>query len=145
MALGFINDGYTETAVIVEVRGLYPRVQFRFRPMLIEERVEYFRAAEKMTGLQLRRYVARWLAKKMQDWDLKDQKGNVVPIAEDAMLKVKSRLFDRLFQIISTEEPPDESPDRTAEEQDGEIKDLLESLDKGRPVTEVREERERKN
>src|SRR5574341_403453 len=139
MVLGFIpDDGYTETAVLHEVRGLYPRVQFRFRPMLIEERVAYYRVAEKCQGMQLRQLVATYLTAKIQDWDLKDAKGQVLPLKPETFVRLKSRLFDRLFAVVSTEEAPDESPDKDQQDAEGEIKDLMEAVLQGRNSAEVR-------
>lgn len=145
MASAFINDGYTETAVLHEVPGLYPRVEFTFRPMLIEQRVFYYKVAQKLEGVQLRRLIAGHLAQQLVEWDVKDRKGNVVPITVDNVMRLKSRFFDRLFAVVSTEEAPDESPDRDAAEADLALADARKAAETGRTIQELREERERKN
>lgn len=142
--LGLIEDGYTESGVLLGVPGLYPRLAFRFRPMLIQERMEYGQAAEKAGPMTLRKLVASYLAKKLQSWDLKDAKGETVPLTTDNLLKLKARLFDRLFSVVSTDQPPDLEPDKAADD-DGDVADVSKAAETGRTVAEVREERQRKN
>lgn len=144
--LGLIpDDGYTETGVIRELPGLYPRLQFRFRPMLIEELVDYFRGSEKLQGMQLRRLAANYLISHVKEWDLQNAKGEVAAIDLPTLLRLKDPLFRRLFAIVSTDTAPDEAPAQTEEDALANIDDILRASRDGRTVGEVREARERKN
>lgn len=143
--LAFIPDGYTETGILREVPGLHPRIKFRFRPLLIEQRVEYFAVAEKLQGMQLRRLVALHLSRQLVDWDLKDPQGNVIPLTPEAILRLKPRVFDRLFEIIAGEAAPDELPEQTPAEVEAVTRYLLEAAATGKSPQQVREEHERKN
>jgi hypothetical protein len=144
--LGMIpDDGYTETGVIREVVGLYPRLQFRFRPMLIEELVDYFQASEKLKGMQLRRLAVNYLITHVKEWDLQNAKSEVAPIDQATLLRLKEPLFRRLFAIVSTDTPADESPNQTEDDALANVDDVLTAAQSGKTVAEVREARERKN
>jgi hypothetical protein len=143
--LAIINDGYNETAVIHEVPRLYPAVKFAFRPMLISQRQDYFKGAEKLTGLPLRRFVAGYLVAHLVSWDVQDAKGQPVPITVDNVLRLKEKLFTRLFGIVNTDEASDETPDETPAEKDQDALDAIKAAETGRTLQDVREKRERGN
>lgn len=144
--LGYIpDDGYTETAVLRGLLGVYPRVEFTYRPLTIEEIVNYESAAEKFAGMQLRRLAARCITSHVKRWDLEDYKKEPLPIADEVVMKLKEPLFNRLFNVITGRQPPDESPGQTELAQSVSLDDALASLDSGRPLQSVREDRERKN
>lgn len=145
MVLGIISDGYTERAWLAGVPHLYPRVEFSYRPFLQEQLVAYQLQADKLTGLQLRQFAAGLLAAAVVEWDLKDGRGNVVPIDAAAMLRLKDRLFQRLLMVVSTLEPPDGSIDPDARDLQVQAAALLESVRSGRPVAACVEEAHRKN
>ena len=144
--LGLIpDDGYTEAGVLNEVRGIHPRVSIRWRPLTIEELCDYFRAAEKLKDIQLRRFIAGYLSSHLKEWDLKDGKGEPVPIDSAHLLRLKEPLFQRLWRIITTDAAPDEEPDKPGAEKDDDLQDVLKAAEEGRTVAEVRQERQRKN
>lgn len=144
--LGFIpDDGYTEPFLVLGVPGLYPRVEGRFRPMLIEQLVDYWRVSEKLKELEVRKMVAGYLAAHVKEWDLKDAKGHTVPITPANMLRVKHGLFRRLFAIVSTEEAPDLQPGKPVEDRDEDLDAAIEAAQSGRTIQEVREARQRGN
>jgi hypothetical protein len=144
--LGFIpDDGYTEAGVIVAVPGLYPRIEIEFRPMLMQERADYFKGAEQLQGGNLRRFAAGYLKKHLVKWDLRNRKREAVPITVETVMKLKERLFNRLFAIVSTDEAPDIEPDKLPEARDEDAADILRAAETGRTLAEVKEERERKN
>ena len=146
MTLAIIpNDGYTERAVLHEVPHLHPRVEFRFRPMLVAEVADYWQQAEGLKGAQLRRLVAAHLANKVKEWDVKDDRGEAVPVTAANVMLLKDHLFKRLFGVVSGQEPPDAAPDRSPEEARADFEDVLKAAESGRSVREVREEREAKN
>ncbi len=143
--LGFIDTGCTESGFIEGVPRLYPSVAFTFQPMLIDERTAYLKAGTKLDGLQLRQLAARYLESHLKDWDLRDAKDDVVSITTANLLRLKERLFNRLFAVVSTEEPPDARPEQTPEEAAESLDDLVKATETERPVQEISEERQRKN
>lgn len=146
MALGYIpNDGYTELAVIHEVKGLHPRVQFSFRPMLQAELVDYHKIIDKLQGMELRKLIANHLASKVKSWDLKDHKGETVALTVDNFLRVKEVLFFKLFKVVATDVAPDESPDKDDAEVQAELQDAIKAAEQGKTVAEIREARHKGN
>lgn len=144
---GFIDlaDGYTERAFLAEQPGLYARVEFSYRPLLIEQILAFADASRPLKGMQVRQLVAGLLAAQLKGWDVRDSRGEVVAVTPANLLRLKEPLFMRLWAVVSCDGPPD----GTVEADDGEAKaaaeDLLEGARSGRPVAEVREERHRKN
>jgi hypothetical protein len=144
---GFIDlaDGYTERAFLAELPGIHGRVEFGYRPLLQEEIVAYETASKGRQGMQLREFVAGLLAAKLKSWDLRDGKGQVVAITAPHLLRLKERLFLRLWAVVSGQEAPDGTLDRDDDETRAAAEDLLEAARRDRSVAEVREERLRKN
>jgi hypothetical protein len=144
--LAFIpDDGYSESGVLFAVPGLYPSVRLEWRPMTQEVRAEYYKASEKLQDFPLRRLAAGYLAKHLKSWDLKNRKGEALPVNQTNALRVKEKLFNRMFRVVLNEEPPDLEPDRAEEDKDADVADALRAAETGRTVGEVREERERGN
>lgn len=143
--LGHIGDGYTESGTIAGIAGLYPAIHLSWRPMLIEERATYLKTAERLSGVQLRQLAAARMERHLTEWDVKDSGGNIVPTSVASLMRLKERLFNRLFAIISNEEPPDVVTDQDADEAQAVVADLARAAEEGRGVAEVREERQRKN
>lgn len=143
--LGYIPDGYTEPFTIIGIPGLYPTVSGTMRPMLQEELVAYYKAIEKASPWQVRQMVAKLLADHLVTWDVKDDKDQTVPIKPAPILRLKDKLFSRLFGVVSTQEPADLQPESTSDELDAAAADLLKAATTEQPVSQVREERERKN
>ncbi len=139
-----IADGYTERAWLNELAGVYGRVEFSYRPMLQEEIVAYAQSSKAKTGMDLRQFVAALLSHKLKEWDLRDGKGVVVPITAGNLLRVKERLFMRLWDVVSGDAAPDGVLDRDDAESAAAAQDLLTAAQTGRPVSEVREERQKK-
>lgn len=145
--LGFIplEDGYTEGGIFFEKPGLYPRVEFTFRPMTIAEIVDYEKAANQLKGMNLRRLAARCIGTHIKSWDLKDRAGVVLPLDDATVLRLKDVLFNRFFAVVSTQEAPDAAPPKSDEEESVLLADALSAMDQGRSPVEMREEREVKN
>src|SRR5581483_448182 len=144
--LGVIpDDGYSEPFVILGVPRLYPRDEGRFRPMVLEQLIDYWRVSEKLNELQIRKLVATYLAAQIEEWDLKDAKGEVWPLTQASMMRVKHKLFGRLFRMVSGDEAPDLEPGKPAEIRDEDLEAAIEAAKTGRPLHEVREDRQRGN
>ena len=152
MTLGQIpNDGYTEHGYIAEVPRLHPALRFAFRPMTLAERALYIKAVGQFRkDDEIRTYMAGEIKRHLPGqppWDLRNDKGELVPLTVDELLKLKPRLFDSLFMIVSGEAAPDADPEapRSASEKDQDALDLEESIKTGRSVAQIREERDLKN
>lgn len=145
-AVAYINDGYTERGYIAGVPGLHGPLRFAYRPALLEEVTAYNRGADKLKDHELNKYAARWAAGRLQSWDLTDHKGNPIPIAADALLRLRSpRLFYRLVRIFLGDEASDIDPAWSAEEAEQERRDRVAAEAAGQPLAEFRQERDRKN
>ncbi|HTU22509.1 MAG TPA: hypothetical protein VMG10_31010 [Gemmataceae bacterium] len=144
--LAFIpDDGYTESGTIIGMPGLYPTVNFSWRPMLQEQLVAYYKAVEKASTWQTRQIVAKLLAEHIVSWDIKDKKEQVMEIKTARCLRIKDKLFTRLFGIVSGQEAPDVQSGQTDDEIEAAASDLLKAATVDLPVAVVREEREVKN
>ena len=139
------DDGYTERAALDAVTHVHPRVEFTYRPMLVEEAGDYYRAAQLAQGAALRRLMASYLARHLKSWDVKGVDGNVLALDHKTLLRLKPRLFNRLFLVVSGDDAPDARPGQSAEDAEAEADDARKAAEHGRTVAEVREERLRKN
>lgn len=102
MTEAFIDDGYSEPARVNEVPGLYPAVEFEFRPMLTTEIKRWsqeVRAAK--TPDQEVKVTSKWLAKKILSWSFEGEP------TEERMAKLRPALWNRLFAVISGTEAHD--------------------------------------
>lgn len=148
MILGQISDGYTERGYIAEAPRLHPALRFEFRPMTMEERSLYLKASATMKTEDLRAYMAGCIKRHLvgnPPWDLRNEKGELVPLQAAELLKLKPKLFDKLFLVISGEEAPDADPEAPPGDRDQEAEDLHESARTGKSVAQIREERDLKN
>jgi hypothetical protein len=149
MILGQIRDGYNERGYIAEVPRLHPAVRFEFRPMTLAERGLYIKAIGTLKkDNELRTYMAGCIKEHLTGqppWDLRNDKGEIVPLTVDELLRLKPRLFDRLFMIVSGEEAPDADPEAPPAELDQEALDIQEAVKTGKTIGQIREERDLKN
>ena len=139
-----LNDGYTEKGIIKAVPRLHGELNFSFRPMSIEQFADYGRASDGVTGRRWRQVQAEVLARHLMSWSEIDA-GLPAPITAARILKLKPRLFVRLFDIVTGNDVPDEQPDQSEEDIGATAADLLKAAETGRSVREIREERERGN
>ena len=115
MSSGFISDGYTETGYIAEVQRLHPALRFEFRPFLPEERSRLITENERHPPIKAAQNTAEKIADskngKIKSWDLKDDKGEPVPVSADAFRRIKPALHGRLLGIVMGLDASDEDPD----------------------------------
>lgn len=107
MTCAFIDDGYTESATLAEIPGVIPAIRFDFRPLMSSELGEFLHSAEKMTEPEARREVAKRIASKITDWDLRDKQGAKVEIKSENVLKLKPPAFIGLWEIIQSKQSGD--------------------------------------
>lgn len=140
-----ICDGYDERGFVEEERGLHPALRFVYRPMLVEERTRLLNENDSLKPAQRPRNTAKVLALKIKSWDLKDRKGEPVPVAEESILKLRPRLYERVLGIVSGLDACDDDPQATTEEKKESLADELAAAEQGRPVADVRAERDAGN
>lgn len=146
-ALGYVplDDGYTETGTIAGVAGLHPDLTISRRPVLIDERTAYYQVAEKLTGTALNHHAATLIAGKLRSWDLKDHKGQPVPIEIVNAKRVQPKLFDALFAVLIGDKPFDRQPEQAPAELDGDLQDQVTAAQSGWTIAQAREARLRGN
>lgn len=145
-AVAYIHDGYQDHGYIADVPGLHAALRFTYRPAVLEEISAYNRGADRLKDHELNKHAAKWAAGRIQDWDLTDGKGGLVPVAAEMLLRLRSpRLFYRLVGILIGNEPSDPDPAWSAEkaEQDGKDREAAEVA--GKPLAAHRQERDQKN
>ncbi len=143
--LGFIDDGYTEQGFVRGEPGLHPDVRFEWRPSVPEELDRYNADADRLKGTELRKHAARFLAAKLVSWDLRNGKGDVVPISLPNVLRLKDGLFMHLLRVTlgiraSDVDPRWDEERRRREEADREAAEAA-----GQPLHAWQQERDRKN
>ena len=124
MLSGMIEDGYEEVGYIAEQPRLHPALRFRFRPMTSGERTAAMREMEralKSPNPKMSEIVsARMMAERIIEWDLKNGDGEIVPITEAVMLKVKPALSNKLYSItITAVVGSDEDPEAEMKSESG--------------------------
>lgn len=141
------NDGYTEQGYIAARPGLHPAVRFRYRPSTQEEWAALqteIAGAKKGQGVALN---ARYIARKLVAWDLKDDKGDLVPRSATQVARLKPALFEVLYGIVIGMIPSDRDPDEQKTQEQGEqsTAELLAAFDAEQSVAEVRQANDEKN
>ena len=136
MSIGYINDGYSESSFIAEVKRLHPALRFKFRPFLQEERHRLLKENAGLQPIKAAENSAKILAKKISEWDLKDSKGDPVAVSDNAIRRLKPALYDRVLGIVMGLDPSDEDPE--AREVDSpSLADQLEANETGKPIGDV--------
>lgn len=141
MTRSIIHDGFTEKGTINEVPRLHGPLTFSWRPMTCEQRAEYAEAAGRCSGGKWKRLQAEVMSRQVVSWDLRIDDGPV-SISPANLLRLKPRLFDRMFLIVLGDDTPDSGPDDApAEEISQEAKDLLEALESKRTPGDIKRDR----
>lgn len=113
------DDGYTEKGYVKTDPGLHDQFRFTFRPMLVEEQTKMFEASDKIDPVAYNGKAAEVMADKLVTWNLVDKTATPVAIKPENILRLKPRLFTRVYGIIlgtqSTDIDPEWSGDERAE------------------------------
>lgn len=126
--LAFIEDGYTRPVRINAWVGMYPEVNYKDRPMTVEQRSNFMAKWRALPeGEKRERLTATFLNQHIVDWDLKrDKEGNPAEKSAVRMLKLTSALFARMADItLFGIEPGDLPAKLTDQEKDNRV--LLEA------------------
>lgn len=135
LTLGYIHDGYTLPGYIAAAPRLHPSLQFTFRPILSQNRAVIFRQIASANDPRREESLAAQAVKaQLVEWDLKDHKGEIVPIDVPAILRVQPRLMNRLFRIVMGDEAGDEDPNLSDEQRSDAVEaELAAALAGGTP------------
>jgi hypothetical protein len=110
------DDGYTEQAFIKAIAGIHGDFRFTYRPMLPDERADLFASAGTLTPDKHEHRVGRELASRIVSWSLVNARGQAVPVSEHTVMRLKPRLFARVYETISGVTPSDPDPKAPSED-----------------------------
>ena len=130
-----IPDGYTrDDGYIARVPRLHPALRFSYRPALVSDRSDIFRAIRNAeTAREGEQIAARATAARVLSWNVTTPKGEEVEPNADEILRLSPELNSRLFQIVMGTEASDEIPGTEGTTDDA----ALEAAITGQPLEEV--------
>lgn len=114
---GYIDDGFTLDGRLNAVERLYPALKFKYRPILITNRSAIFSAIAKCgdDSTKAEAIAARAIKAQLVEWDLKNRKGELVPLEVASILRLQPTLNQRLFSVCMGSSAPDADPDEKPE------------------------------
>ncbi len=145
IAANYFHDGYTQSGFIAAVPRMHGELRFTYRPALVEERSQLSEAARHLKPHLYDRHAAAFTAQKLVSWDLVDANRVAVPVLGEALLRLQPDLFVKLHKIVAGWLPSDIDPVWQRQCQERALDDELAAALSGRPVGDVREERDAKN
>jgi hypothetical protein len=95
MLTAFVDDGYTRDGRIAEAAGRWPEINFAYRPADASQFTEQF--------------VAERLAKNLVSWDIRNSKGESVPITAENLMRLVHPVLMRIYAIINSTEASDDA------------------------------------
>ena len=115
---GFIPDGQVRKGYVARKPGVHPAVHFEYRPTMPVERAGFnqtqanlYKTDAPKDAETAQKNMAKFLAKKLISWDLRDGSKNVVAISEATLLGgVENNLFADLYAIVMGYRPSDVDP-----------------------------------
>lgn len=103
---GFIiNDGYTRSAFIAPVEGIYDELKVTYRPCTTEERATHGDDIANDRLVAANKKAATMMGKHIKSWTIPGVKADAA-----SMLKLNLNLFNRLYQIALGNDAGDEEP-----------------------------------
>lgn len=145
MASDYINDGYTRSGYIAEVKGLHGELRFKYRPFLAEEDIVLAAATEQMNAASsYRNYVAA-VASRITEWSLADSAGNQVPINASTVTRLAIPVWYKLKAIMLGIQPSDEDPKAGETDKQKEAETALAAVIAGGTVGQITEASDEKN
>lgn len=97
---GYIDDGYTEQAVIPARQGKWAELRLAFRSLSAGEQAEYALRAALADDAALPRLAAGLLAGKIVAWNLRDGRGRPARVTAGNLLRLNSALFAALAERV---------------------------------------------
>jgi hypothetical protein len=109
MASLLIDDGYTFDGLI-EARGPWPAVHFRYRPCLPEGVYDFLRG-KRDTGKQSMRATMDMLMAHLVAWDITDPRGDLVPIRAEFLARLPHPVLERMLDHVTGYSAPESISD----------------------------------
>lgn len=141
----YLTDGYTEKGFIAEVVGLHGDLRFEYRPLLVSQEAALYELAQASNQAEFQEAVGKLLVRQLVSWSLKDNKGTPIQITEANVMRLRPRLFNRLFSIVRGTEPTELDPVWKTETRQDAVKAKMEAILAGTTVGEVKEAADQKN
>lgn len=123
MPSGFIDDGYTQTAHIEGIDGMYDAIDIEFRPMLAADRRVMFHRVEGRVRLgdkgidDAEELQAKEVAKRIVSWTLTDRHGAMVAINPANYRRIHPSLQGRIFSLVACLDAPEQGEEDDSESQ----------------------------
>lgn len=146
-----LDDGYTESAYLarwpaeLDKAAVYEAVRIRFRPATHRERVAFFEASKNRTETENDQRTVALIVRHVQEWDVRNRRGQIAPINTDTVRALKPMLFDRLFNIVLGYDCGDIDPEASREKLEELDRDAAAAAEEGKSVSDYRAERDEKN
>jgi len=119
----FIDDGYTKEAYVTKRHNMWPDVRISYRPLLPMQSIQFSKLLGRLAGssrdsedTREQTVQAEMLARQLVEWDVRNRKGDAVPIKPANILRLEPLLMMRMVGIVMGEEGGDVDPHRTPEE-----------------------------
>lgn len=144
MTLSIIpDDGYTESAYVAAMPGVFNAQTIRYRPLTHTERYVIGNALGTKSPAEASKLLIATLAKHLKEWDVCVADGGTLPINAESVAKLKPELAERFYAIVTGRFGGDQNPNEASSGSaaDDELKAIMED----RTVGEVREEAHVKN
>lgn len=100
MSGAYIYDGYTEMFRLKEAPGLYEEINAEIRPKTAQEVSRMSAVIDKIDGETQRRRAADFLVPHVISWDLKDQKGDILPITVETLLRLRQQVYSWILNCV---------------------------------------------
>lgn len=104
----FVGDGYDYWATIAAKPGYWETTKIWYRCMTADEESVVRQKIRSDTSKSPVRHFAELFVTKLQRWDLKDHKGNIVAITADTLCSLISEFNDLLHAYFDGSLPSDE-------------------------------------
>jgi hypothetical protein len=119
--LEFIPDGYDkEPGFIRAVAGVHKELRFTYRPCLPEEQSELLSHAKAETDAAFDRRCAAFVSARLRTWSLVDRTKTppvAVEVTTKNVLRLRTHVFRRLYEVITGLGITDIDPDWSEEKQ----------------------------
>jgi len=143
--LNLIQAGYTEKGFVKAEKGIHGELRFEFRPVLVTDRSAHVSAIDGMKADAFDRKTAEVIEQHLISWDVTNAKGQPVPPTRINILRLKPRLFAKLYSIILGFEPSDIDSQWDQDATDQLVETSYDAAIEKQTVGAVREEQDSKN
>lgn len=95
--IDYIEDGYTAQVGIPAVPGVHNGISISWRPCLAADTSKVMDAKTDAAYIEA---VVSLVAEKLERWNVKDRKGNPVPITKENVGRIRRRLLDPIANAV---------------------------------------------